>query len=121
MTSSCGVSSRCQTQKDEITKKGEDNHFKTARGHCQLEQHLASAHYKDIENEKQKTLQKHLLQHSSCTEAEEVQVDGQATVKPIFLKTEGGTIQVDFEKSLSLSILVNLQRCKSSLLYSRRM
>ena len=46
---------------------------------------------------------KHLLQHSSCTEAEEVQVDGQATVKPIFLKTEGGTSQVDFEKSLSLS------------------
>ena len=41
---------------------------------------------------------KHLLQHSSCTEAEEVQVDGQATVKPIFLKTEGGTSQVEFEK-----------------------
>ena len=41
-----------------------------------------------------KILQKHLLQHSSCTEAEELQVDGQATVKPIFLKTEGGTNQV---------------------------
>ena len=34
------------------------------------------------------------FQHSSCTEAEEVQVDAQANVKPIFLKTEGGTIQV---------------------------
>ena len=40
---------------------------------------------------------------SAKYEAEEVQVDGQATVKPIFLKTEGGTSQVDFEKSLSLS------------------
>ena len=75
-----------------------------------------------------KHITKHLLQHSSCTEAEEVQVDGQATVKPIFLKTEGGTSQVDFEnhfhfreKSLSLSILVNPHCCKSSLLYSRRM
>ena len=58
-----------------------------------------------------KTLQIHLLQHSSCTEAEEVQVDSQATVKPIFLKTEGGTIQVKFEKSLSLSILVNPHCC----------
>ena len=34
------------------------------------------------------------FQHSSCAEAEEVQVDAQANVKPIFLKTEGGTIQV---------------------------
>ena len=95
-----------------LQKKG-NKIIKTAQGHCQLEQHLASAPYRDIENEKQKTLQKHLLQHSSCTEAEEVQVDGQATVKPIFLKTEGGTIQVDFQKSLSLSILVNPHCCKS--------
>ena len=34
------------------------------------------------------------FQHSSCSEAEEVQVDSQANVKPIFLKTEGGTNQV---------------------------
>jgi len=46
-----------------------------------------------------------IIQHSSCTEAEEVQVDGQANVKPIFLKTEGGTIQ-DVKPILASSIKV---------------
>ena len=67
------------------------------------------------------------FQHSSCTEAEEVQVDSQANVKPIFLKTEGGAVQVsawpplfnqDFLEKLSISSfnIIRLSSPKSSLM-----
>jgi len=64
-----------------------------------------------------------IIQHSSCTEAEEVQVDSQANVKPIFLKTEGGTIQ-DVKPILASSIKVasmaawELPNSKSPALYA---